>query len=64
MALGWHDVSSVASDIIGLLGIPVLVVTTFGLFREIKKERAERKALKIVSEGCLRVPSKSEADES
>jgi hypothetical protein len=53
MALGWHDVLSVASDIIGLLGIPVLVVTTFGLFREIKKERAERKALKIVSEGCL-----------
>lgn len=53
MAVGWRDLLSLISDIVGLLGIPVLIATTWTLFREIRKERAERKALKIVSEGCL-----------
>jgi len=53
MTLGWRDLLSLLADIVALLGIPVLVVTTARLVGEIKKERAERRALKIISEGCL-----------
>jgi hypothetical protein len=41
------------ADVVAIFGIPVLVWTTIQLVREIRRERAERKVLKSVSEDCL-----------
>jgi hypothetical protein len=46
-------VLSVLADIAGALGIPVLAYATCRLYKELQKERAERKTLRPVSAGCL-----------
>lgn len=53
MTFTWPDPISLLADIVTFVGIPALVVTTWKIYREFQKERAEREALKIVSEGCL-----------
>jgi hypothetical protein len=41
------------ADIVTIIGVPVLVVTTRKLYREHQRDRAERRTIKGVSEDCL-----------
>ena len=51
MAFAWPDPISLIADVVTIIGLPAIVVTTWSLYREFRKERAERK--KLISEGCL-----------
>lgn len=53
MLVAWPDPTSLIADIFTFVGVPTLVITTCKLYREFQKERAERRAIKIVSENCL-----------
>jgi hypothetical protein len=48
----WQWLARLA-DVVAILGIPVLAWTTVQLAGEIQRERAERKVIKSVSQGCL-----------
>jgi hypothetical protein len=49
MSFQWPDPISGIADFITFVGVPVLVYTTFGLYRELKKARQPQS----VSHGCL-----------
>jgi hypothetical protein len=49
MVFTWPDPISLVADIVTIIGIPVLVVTTDRLYREYSKSRA----VKHVSQDCL-----------
>jgi hypothetical protein len=49
MTFTWPDPLSFVADIISIVGIPTLAVSTWTLYREAKKARE----LRTVSEGCL-----------
>jgi hypothetical protein len=49
MCFQWPDPISGVADFITFVGVPVLVYTTFGLYRELKKAREPQS----VSHGCL-----------
>jgi hypothetical protein len=49
----WLDVVGHLADLVTILGVPLLAVGTWQLVREIRRERAERKVMKIVSQDCL-----------
>ena len=53
MEFAWRGLISLLADFVGLLGIPTLLVTTWRFYQELREERRERKAFKVVSEGCL-----------
>ena len=53
MTFPWLDVVGHVADFVTILGVPLLGVGTWKLVKEVRQERAERKALKAVSENCL-----------
>jgi len=53
MTSPWLDVVGRLGDFVTILGVPLLAAGTWQLVREIRRERAERKAVKIVSQDCL-----------
>ncbi len=53
MMYSWLDVVGHVADVVTILGVPLLAAGTWQLVRETRRERAERKALKIVSQDCL-----------
>lgn len=53
MAFTWPDPIGFVADIISILGVPVLAAATWALYSEFRKERAERKMFKNVSQDCI-----------
>jgi hypothetical protein len=49
MTFAWPDPLSLITDVVTIIGIPVLGVTTYRLYREYAKSRE----VKSVSQGCL-----------
>ena len=47
------DPISLVADVVTFVGIPALSWTTYQLWQELRRERAERKAFKSVSQDCL-----------
>ena len=53
MTVPWLDIVGHVADLVTILGVFVLAVGTWKLFKEVRLERAERKKERIVSEDCL-----------
>lgn len=53
MAFPMPDPLSLIADVVTIVGIPALVISTVTFYQEYRKERAERRAIKGVSEDCL-----------
>ncbi len=49
MSFTWPDPISFAADMVTFIGIPALALSTWGLFRQLKKDRRQRG----VSEDCV-----------
>jgi hypothetical protein len=49
MNIQWRNLISLFADIIGIVGIPALAVSTLGLYRDVRKAREPQ----TVSHGCL-----------
>ena len=53
MTSSWLDLVGHVADVVTIFGLPVLAAGTWQLAREIRRERAERKVMKGVSQDCL-----------
>jgi hypothetical protein len=53
MPFQWPDPISLAADVVTFVGVPVLGWTMYKIWAELRRERAERKAFKSVSQDCL-----------
>ena len=51
--MNWPDPISAVADVVTFIGIPALAFTSYQMWQEIKKVRAERNEIKIVSQDCL-----------
>ena len=54
MLLSWPDpIFGRVADVVTIFGVPILAAGTLQLVREIRRERAERRIVKNVSQDCL-----------
>ncbi|HKX00583.1 MAG TPA: hypothetical protein VJN43_22780 [Bryobacteraceae bacterium] len=53
MLLPWFEIVGRVADVVTILGVPLLLVGTRQLYKELRRQRAARKEMKFVSQDCL-----------